>query len=348
MRLLRWFAPNRYCGLVVPALRTAGFAIATEGEDPADLVVAMDGQCAVAGFEFARRHRCPLLLYLWDLPPWRLGMGRPDVIFEWRGRVRRVPRILGGFPERSGYYSRLHFAAHHAAAVWAPSTLTASDLAARFQIEARVVPFCYDSTRFRPPPPSAERRVPSPEPAERRAPSPEPAERRAPSAELLSVSRLVPHKNHEALIRAAARMIPRPTVHLIGQGPEAGALERLAADLEVRLELTTEWQSDEAIVAAYQRATVVVAPSRFEGFGLTPMEGVASGVPTVASDIPPHREHLGTAAHYFRLEDELSLVAAIRAAMEQGPADPARVAHLTIEQAAGRFVTHLSELGVVR
>ena len=338
MRLLRWFAPNRNCGLVVPVLRTAGFAIATEGEEPADLVVAMDEQCAVADFEFARRHGCPLLLYLWDLPPWRLGMGRPDVVFEWRGRVRRVPRILGGFPERSGYYSRLHFVAHHAAAVWAPSTLTASDLAARFQIEARVVPFCYDSTRFRPAMPSAECRAPSAEHAEGRAPSPE----------LLSVSRLVPHKNHDAVIRAAARMMPRPTVHLIGQGPEAETLERLAADLEVTLELTTEWQSDEAIVAAYQRATVVVAPSRFEGFGLTPMEGVAMGVPTVASDIPPHREHLGDAVHYFGLEDELSLVAAIRTAMERGPADAARVAHLTIEQAAARFATHLTELGVVR
>ena len=327
MTALRWFAPNRYCGLVVPALRAAGFAIATEGDEPADLVVAMDGQCAVAGFEFARRHGCPLLLYLWDLPPWRLGMGRPDVVFEWRGRIRRVPRILGGFPERSGYYSRLHFAARRAAAVWAPSALTAADLATRFGLKARVVPFCYDSTQFRP--------MPS-------------AERRVPSAELLSISRLVPHKNHGAVIRAAARMMPRPRVRLIGQGPEAGALERLAADLEVKLELTTEWQSDEAIAAAYHRATVVVAPSRFEGFGLTPIEGVASGVPTVASDIPPHREHLGDAVCYFRLEDELSLVAAIRAARERGPVDPARVAHLSIEPAAARFVDQLSEIAARR
>ena len=325
---LRWFAPNRYCGLVVPSLRAAGFTVATEGDEQPDLVVAMDGQCAVAGFEFARRHRSPLLLYLWDLPPWRLGMGRPDVVFEWRGRIRRVPRILGGFPARSGYYSRLHFVARRAAADWAPSTLTATDLATRFGIEARVVPYCYDSARFHPAPPSAERRVPS--------------------AELLSISRLVPHKNHDAVIRAAARMMPRPTVHLIGQGPEAEALQRLAADLEVSVELTTDWQSDEAIAAAYRRATVVVAPSRFEGFGLTPVEGVATGVPTVASDIPPHREHLGDTVHYFRLEDDRSLEAAIRTAIERGPADPARVAHLSIEAAAARFAAHLSGLAAPR
>lgn len=321
MTSIRWFAPNRYCGLVVPALRLAGWSIATEGDEPADLVIAMDGQSAVQGFEFARRHRSRFLLYLWDLPPWRLGGGRPDVVFEWRGRIRRVPRILGGFRERAGYYSRICLAARRADWVWAPSIATVTDLAVRFGVEARSVPFCYDSTRFRP--------------VERRPETPE---------RLLSISRLVPHKNHDAVIRAAARMEPKPIVHLIGQGPEAAALVRLAAELGVALELSTEWQTDEAVVAAYRRATVVVAPSRFEGFGLTPIEGVATGVPTVASDIPPHREHVGNAVHYFTLEDEFSLVSAIRIAIEVGPVDPAAVAHLTIESAAARFATHLADL----
>ena len=321
MRSIRWFAPNRYCGLVVPALREAGWSIATQGDDSADLVVAMDGQSAVLGFEFARRHRCRLLLYLWDLPPWRLGGGRPDVVFEWRGRIRRVPRILGGFRERAGYYSRISFAARRADWVWAPSIATVTDLAGRFGVEARPVAYCYDSARFRP--------------VGRQPETPQ---------RLLSISRLVPHKNHDAVIRAASRMEPTPIVHLIGQGPEAPALVRLAAELGVALELQTEWQTDEAVDAAYRRATVVVAPSRFEGFGLTPIEGVATGVPTVASDIPPHREHLGNTVHYFNLEDEFSLVSAIRIAIEVGPVDPAGVAHLTIARAAARFATQLAEL----
>ncbi len=321
MRSIRWFAPNRYCGLVVPALRDAGWAIATEGDDPAELVVAMDGQSAVTGFEFARRRRCRFLLYVWDLPPWRLGGGRPDFVFDWRGRIRRVPRILGGFRERAGYYSRLCFAARRADWVWAPSNATVTDLAVRFGVKARSVPFCYDSTRFRP--------------VQRRPETP---------PRLLSISRLVPHKNHAAVIRAAARMESKPIVHLIGQGPEAPALVRLAAETGVALDLETDWQTDEAIAAAYQRATVVVAPSRFEGFGLTPIEGVATGVPTVAADIPPHREHLGNAVQYFNLEDEASLDSAIQRAIEAGPADPSAVAHLTIEQAAARFATHLTGL----
>ncbi|MGE0443001.1 MAG: glycosyltransferase [Gemmatimonadales bacterium] len=318
---LRWFAPNRFCRLVVPHLEAAGFRIATEGDEPARMAVAMDGQVAVPAFEYARRHGAPLLLYLWDLPPWRLGAGRPDVVFTAGGRVRRVPRIVGGYPERPGYYSRIRFVARRSRWVWAPSTASAADLRRRFGIEARVLPYCYDSDRFHP-----VSWVPTIPPR------------------LLAISRLVPHKNHAALIRAAARLDPRPVVQIIGQGPEAEALRSLAHSLGVVLSLDTEWQADEAIAAAYRSATVVVSPSRFEGFGLTPIEGLATGIPTVASDIPPHREYLGEAVTYFDLEDDVSLLVAIRAALERGPADPASVAPLGVAAAAGRFAGHLAEM----
>lgn len=318
---LRWFAPNRFCTLVVPTLEARGFRIDVDGDEPADLAVAMDGQRAVQGHEYARRHGCPLLLYLWDLPPWRLGTGRPDAVFEWRGRIRRVSRIVGGYHERSGYYSRIRFVARRAAQVWAPSSLTVADLAARFDVAARLVPFCYDSARF-----VASEWQPSV------------------PARLLVVSRLVPHKNQAAVIRAAARLAPKASVRLIGQGPEAAGLAELARALGVSLRLDTDWPSDEAVRDAYREATVVVAPSRFEGFGLTPMEGVASGVPTVASDIPPHREHLGESVTYFQLEDDLSLVVAIRMAMERGPVRPEAVGHLAIDAAADRFAGRLAEL----
>jgi len=121
---LRWFAPNRYCTLPVPALRRAGLSVALEADEPARLALAADGQCAVAGFEYARRHRCPLLLYVWDLPPWRLGRGRPDFVFELGGHIRRLRRPIGGYPERAGYYSRIRFVARRATALWCPSSAT--------------------------------------------------------------------------------------------------------------------------------------------------------------------------------------------------------------------------------
>ena len=318
---IRWFSPNRFCDLVIPGLRAAGYEITTDGDNPADLAVAMDDDCAVAAFEFSRRHRCRLLLYLWDLPPWRLGSGQPDVVFEWRNRVRRVPRIVGGYRERPGFYSRLRYIARRADCVWAPSRLTVCDLARRFGVMAAEVPYCFDSDRFQFV--DWEPRVPP---------------------RILVVSRLTGHKNQAAVIRAASRLTPRPVVHLIGQGPDGATLAGIAREHGVCLELASERQNDVAVAEAYRRATVVVAPSRFEGFGLTAMEAVATGIPAVASDIPPHRQHLGDAVTYFALEDDLSLIAAIRTALERGPVDPRALERLTIAAAVDRFLERIPGL----
>src|SRR5205823_6068247 len=80
-----------------------------------------------------------------------------------------------------------------------------------------------------------------------------------------------------------------------------------------------------AMVRAYRGAEVVVCPSRFEGFGLTPMEAIACGRPVVASDIPPHREFLGTAPRFFAVGDDDGLAAAIAAARSDPAPAPAVV-----------------------
>jgi glycosyltransferase involved in cell wall biosynthesis len=56
--------------------------------------------------------------------------------------------------------------------------------------------------------------------------------------------------------------------------------------------------SDEQLRALYQNASCFVFPSLYEGFGLPPLEAMASGCPVVASDIPPLRETCGDAALY--------------------------------------------------
>lgn len=318
---LRWFSPNKFGTLVVPGIRRAGLTVATEGDQAAGLVVAIDGQVAEEAHRYAVRHRCPLVLYLWDLPPWRLGEGRPDWVGEILGRMVRLPRLTGGYPERAGFYSRLRFIGRKARAVWVPSEATAGDVRARFGLEPEVVPYCFDSTRF----------VPGPW----RPGSP---------LRLFTVSRLVPHKNQGAVIRAAAHLEPSTTVHLIGQGPDANHLGALAARLHVNLVLESHGVSDDVVVAGYRRATVVVAPSRFEGFGLTPIEGLAAGIPVVASDIGPHREFLDPRITFVPLDDDEALASGIRAAVARGPiADPA-LGLITIEAAVDRFVARCRAL----
>lgn len=290
--------------------------------------MAADGVSAVPGYEFARRIGCPLLAYIWDLPPWRLGSGKPDHVFELGGRVRRFPRTLSRYPERAGYYSRLRYVVRRANAVWCPSAVTVSDVWARFRVHAERVPFCYDSDRFVASPPMT---------------GPVEAE-----PVFLCISRLVPHKNHAVILRAAARLRPSPAIHIIGQGPEAPNLRALAAKLGVPLILTDSWLSDADIAAAYRSARAVICPSYFEGFGLTPMEGIAMGVPVIASDIPAHREFVRQRVRFFKPEDDGALADAMQAILASRevvsyPA-PSPLHDLTIESCAARFLPRLQSL----
>lgn len=325
---IRWFTPNHYCTLPVPAIRLHGLKIAVDGEAPARLAVAADGVCAVHGYEYARRNRCPLLVYIWDLPPWRFGAGKPDFVFEVGGRVRRVPHRFNRYPERAGYYSRLGYVARRATEVWSPSTNTVADVAARFQVSAVRVPFCYDSDRFIAAPPRPERG--------------------GAISGLLSISRLVPHKNHAVMLRAASRLTPKPAIRIIGQGGEASNLRRLAGELGVALTLTDAWVSDDEIVTAYRSAHAVICPSRFEGFGLTPMEGIAMGKVVIASDIPPHRELMRQQVRYFQPEDDRALAEQMEEVMGSEATtaypSPSPLHDLTIEACAARFLPGLHRL----
>ena len=98
---------------------------------------------------------------------------------------------------------------------------------------------------------------------------------------------------------------------------------------------------DAAVTRAYREAAVALCPSRFEGFGLTPIEAVASGVPVVASDIPPHREFVGHAARLVSGDDPSVWAGAIAEALDGPPPDPGLVDDLTIPAAAARFLVFL-------
>jgi glycosyltransferase involved in cell wall biosynthesis len=317
---IRWFAPNLYTTLLAHELRRRGFAVALEGSAPAGLALSMSGTTALSAWHYARRVGCPLVLYIWDLPPRATGSGSYDPIWAVGSHLIRVPRIAGGFAHRRGYYSRLRYLATRAQEVWVPSQVTADLLRTRFGMDSRRVPYCYDSDRFTPV----------------YAPKDHPPT-------LLTVGRLKPHKNHAATLRAASRLSLSVQVRLIGRGSEAAALERAARSLGVSYRIET-LADDRTVVDAYQRASVAVCPSRFEGFGLAPLEAIACGTPVVASDIPAHREFVGTLADMFPLDDEEALVAAVRRALDASAPDPEAIRDLSIPATAERFIAGLRPL----
>ena len=65
--------------------------------------------------------------------------------------------------------------------------------------------------------------------------------------------------------------------------------------------------------ALYAGALAVVLPSWLEGFGLTPVEGLAAGAPAIVSDLPVLREVLGEGALYVRPGDAEDLAGALLA-----------------------------------
>ncbi len=73
-------------------------------------------------------------------------------------------------------------------------------------------------------------------------------------------------------------------------------------------------------------ASVFAFPSRYEGFGLPPLEAMACGIPVVASDIPTSVEVLGAFAALPPVGDTVALAQALLEALTHPPSPTRRAA----------------------
>jgi glycosyltransferase involved in cell wall biosynthesis len=75
-------------------------------------------------------------------------------------------------------------------------------------------------------------------------------------------------------------------LHLIGEGPSLPYLRQLTQDLNLSAYVHFAGIKDRAwIMQNLCEYNVLIQPSLFEGFGLTVLEGIAAGIPVVASNI---------------------------------------------------------------
>ena len=131
---------------------------------------------------------------------------------------------------------------------------------------------------------------------------------------LLYVGDLAEHKNLPFLVRAFGRAEVDVRLLLVGRRGERfesvrEAVEASPARERIEIRRST---SDEEVDALYRDARALVLPSRYEGFGFTPLEAMARGCPVLASDIPALREVSGDGALLLPLGDEGAWAGAIR------------------------------------
>lgn len=121
----------------------------------------------------------------------------------------------------------------------------------------------------------------------------------APGKYVLGVGTLAPHKNLAALNILAERLHARGMSLVLAGGMGGAAFQTATA---ARLPQPARYigrVTDAQLKSLYQAAGCFVFPSRYEGFGLPPVEAMACGCPVAASDIPALRETCGEAAAFF-------------------------------------------------
>lgn len=126
-------------------------------------------------------------------------------------------------------------------------------------------------------------------------------------AYLLYVGNAYPHKNLEALLRAAS-VFPAHQFVLVGKEDYFYArLKRTTEERGLRNVIFAGFVDDQALGTLYRYAACYIFPSLYEGFGLPPLEAMAYGLPVLSSDRGSLPEVLGAAARYFDPQAEGSL-----------------------------------------
>ncbi len=142
--------------------------------------------------------------------------------------------------------------------------------------------------------------------------------------------RIRPQKGNDLFIEAMIELLPKhPNAHAVMMGGVTdgfrdffdGLKDKVAqAGLSDRVSFLPEAQAWE-ITKYFQALDLYIAPQRWEGFGLTPLEAMACGVPVVATRVGAFEELVlqGETGLLVPREDQAALTGAIDDALSDAP-----------------------------
>lgn len=162
---------------------------------------------------------------------------------------------------------------------------------------------------------------------------------------LLAVSRLTEQKGIDVAVRALD-LLPDDTVLVVlGEGPERKTLESLAEELGVAGRVFLQGRVPD-VAAWLRRATLLVHPARWEGFGLGVLEAMLAGLPVVASNVSSLPELVvdGETGILVRPDDPGALALAVARALEQPSLGAAGSARAHAEFSVARMANHTQAL----
>lgn len=141
-----------------------------------------------------------------------------------------------------------------------------------------------------------------------------------PAKYILYVGNVKPHKNLSRLVEAYALIAEHLPHKLVIVGKKEGFItgdtslhDRIQQNSVLQDKIIfTGFVADEDLPKIYAMASLFVFPSLYEGFGLPPLEAMASGCLTLTSQRASMPEICGDATTYFHPEDTPDLAAKIK------------------------------------
>ncbi len=146
---------------------------------------------------------------------------------------------------------------------------------------------------------------------------------RLPPTMILYLGTVEPRKNLELLLEAYRYLLDRIKVPpLVVAGAKGWGWERIHRKAEAlgldRHVLFPGFVPRQELALWYSACQVFVYPSRYEGFGIPPLEAMACGAPVIAADASSLPEVVGEAGLLFPPDDHLALADALERVLQNG------------------------------